>query len=290
MSAPNIEHLAPPPRRLRLPVRCHQRFGGALNQGAWFWMAFCTPFFWLFFMDCEGLSWLKFARPLSTCGGTVTRVDAAGGEENETPIMAIHYSYALDGKECSGCSYQTGTTLSPGNAVTIEYATSSPLVSRIQGLRHHRFGGPAVLVLLFPAIGIGLLAYGWKKGQRARRLLESGVLGTAALTSKVVASTGDDGTVYQLIFDFIAENGRTYTHSSTRGQRDLSSEDGPAAQILYDPADPSCAMLVDDLPAPVRIDEFGNLEPISSRRALAAMLLPIFTLAMNGIWAWKWLS
>ena len=252
-------------------------------------MAFCTPFFWLFFMDCEALSWLKFARPLSTCNGTVTRVVVAGGEENEVAIMAIHYSYALDGKECSGCAYETGTTMQPGNPVTVEYATSNPLVSRIKGLRHYRFSAPAVLVILFPAVGICLLVYGWKQGHRARRLLECGVLGTAALKSKVVASSGDDGTVYNFTFDFIAENGRTYTHTSS-SKRDLKPEEGPGEQILYDPADPSCAILVDDLPAPVRVTEFGNLEPISSRRALLAMLVPIFTLAMNAIWAWKWLS
>src|SRR5947209_7665602 len=125
MSLSLPENLGVPPRRVPLPVRCHQRFGGAVNVMAWCWTAFCTPFFWLFFMDCEMLSWLKFARSLSTCSGTVTRVSETSGSEGDVQVMEIHYSYALDGKECSGCSFETGTTLSPGKSVTVEYATSN---------------------------------------------------------------------------------------------------------------------------------------------------------------------
>jgi len=290
MSIPNLDRLAPPPRRVPLPVLCHQSFGGALNQMGWMLTAFCTPFFWLFFMDCEVISWLKFARPLSTCSGTITRVVEAGGEEGDVRIMAIHYSYALDGRECAGCSYETGTSLSPGNPVTVEYATGNPLVSRIQGLRNRRFGGGALLALIFPAFSIGLLVYGWRRGQRARRVLEFGVPGEALLRSKFkMGIEVDDKPVYKMTFRFTSLDRREFEHS-TQTHETEKLEDEPHEQILYDPCDPSFAMLVDDLPVSIRIDDAGGLNPISSRLALLAMLMPIFTIAMNGVWAWKWLS
>ncbi len=280
MPIEHLERLARPPRRVPLPVRCHQLFGGPANLGAWCLLLFCTPFFWLFVMDCEVLTWIKFARPLSTTTGAVTNITRTGSSENKIPVMEIHYSYALDGEECTGHSYETGTRLQPGSPVTVEYAVGSPHVSRIQGLRSRSFGWGAIFVLLFPAIALTMLGFCLFRGFRAIRLLGNGRAGGATLKS-----TASGSSTKRYGFEFSAE-GRTYDVPSSFLAKKFS--DSRVESVLYDVDDPRCAMLVDDLPVPVRIDNSGGIHPISSRRALLAMLLPIAVTTINVLCAMNW--
>ncbi len=286
MSIDRLKRLSPPPRRLPLPVRCHQRFGG-MNQMAWWFAAFITPFFWLFFMDCEVISWFRFARPLATCPGTVTSIEHTKSSEGEQTVVGNHYSFTLIGKQYSGCSYSTGTMLTKGSPVTVEYAASNPAVSRIVGYRAQKFGAGATLVLIFPLIISIFFVFGWRHANTSQYLLQHGIPGEAEYRDKEATQTSvKDETVYKIIFDFVATDGKKYEVTMRKCENEPFDRPG---QVLYDPADPKRAMLIDDLPAEVRVDRDGNLHPTSSRRALLVTIVPLFTIAMNALWLWYWL-
>lgn len=288
MSLKNLDNLSPPPRRVPLPVRCHQRFGG-LSQIGWWLAAFFTPFFWLFFMDCEVITWLRFARSLATCPGVVTSIEHTSSSEGEQTVIGNRYTFTVDGKQFSGCSYSTGSNLTKGNPITVEYATSNPAVSRIQGYRAAKFGGGGWLILLFVAIPVALLKFAWSRSSKALRLLEHGIPGEAVFKEKVPTNSSvNDELVYELKYEFTAADGKIYSVSMRETDTEKYEKEG-FAQVLHDPADPSCAMLADDLPAPPRIDRDGNLHPISSRRALLVSIVPLVTIAWNALWLWHWL-
>ncbi len=291
MSHPTIEFLGPTPRRVPLPVRCHLLFGGSLNQIAWFMVFFTMFFFWGFFMNSEAITWITFPGSPATISGAVTRCESTnaseGGGKNRpgTRIYANHYLFSLDGKQYTGCSYSPGQQLMPGQMVNIEYSPSNPAVARIQGMRVHMFGAGAVLVLLFPFIGLCLMLPGYFLGKKARRLLECGQLTEGILRTKEPTNTTiNNQRVFKFTFDFKAGDGRVYQVVS-RTHQTAKLEDEASEQIIYDPADPANALLVDALPGQFRVDEAGNFQPASSRAALAVTFLPLLTIGGNLAWA-----
>lgn len=291
MSHPSIEFLGPTPRRVPLPVRCHMAFGGALNQMGWALFAFGMCFFWGFFVNCEAISWLSFRGPLNTTAATITRSEktnaSEGGSKSRpgTPIYANHYSFVQDRKEYTGCSYATGRALSSGQSVNIEYSPGNPEISRIQGMRSRMFGAGASMVVIFPIAGLGLMLPGYFLGKKAKRLLECGQLAEAALQDKQPTNTSiNKQRVYKLRFEFTASDGRKYP-ATTRTHQPAKLEDEATEQVIYDPNDPQRALLVDAMPGAFRVDENGNIQPESSRRALLVTILPVLTVLGNFAWA-----
>lgn len=291
MSHPSIEFLGPAPRHVPLPVRCHLSFGGGLNQVAWGVVAFTMIFFWVFAMDCAAVDWLKFSGTLKTVTGAVTRSEKTHASEgggkgrSGTPIYANYFLISVDGKQYTGCSYATGRQLMAGQMVNIEYAASNPAASRISGMRSRTFGAAALFVVIFPLVGFALMLPGYFLGRKARRLLECGQLAEGILKSKEPTNTQiNKQRVYKLTFDFTASDGRTY-QATSRTHEPAKLEDEASEQIIYDPADPARALLVDAMPGQFRVDETGNIQPESSRRALLVTILPLLTAGGNLAWA-----
>ncbi|HYG77366.1 MAG TPA: DUF3592 domain-containing protein [Planctomycetota bacterium] len=291
VSHPNIDNLAPPPRRVPLPVRCHITFGGMLNQMGWFFFAFGSILFWIFVINCEAMSWFSFRGPLKTCQGVVTSSEKSsaseGGSKHRkgTPIWAIHYTFKEGKNTYQGCSYAVGRSHDAGAPVTVEYAASDPRISRISGYRSRVFSAAAGVTLLFPLVGLAFLVPGWLTGRKARRLLENGIVATGVLKAKEPTSSSvNKQTVYKLTFEFNAADGRTYeavakTHETQRLQ------DEAGEKIVYDPADPTRAVVIDGLPGSFRVTADGQIESDNSRGALMVTLVPLLALFGNGAYA-----
>jgi hypothetical protein len=291
MAHPSLERLGPPPRQVPLLVRCHIMFGG-FAQAGWFFFGFGMIFFWGFALNCEFASWFTFRGETRTAPGVVTRSEHAGFSEGGgkhrkgTPVYANHYTFtAPGGRECSGCSYALGRQLPPGASVTVEYLAGDPAASRIEGMRIKPLGGWAVLVVLFPLIGLGLALPGVLTSLKAARLIERGYLADGTLRSREPTNTRiNKRTVYKLFFDFTARNGQKY-EAVAKTHLVENLEDEATEKLIYDPERPGDAILLDALPGSFRVGELGKLEADKPVQALLVTIVPAVSILGHGAYA-----
>jgi len=309
----NIPRLSPPPRSVPISVKLGLLFGGFLNQLGWFFVGFGSILCWVFLSSADLTSFYQFRGEIETVSGVVTdskRTNAYEGSGRrpmhgrrgighgtrrttysetgrKTPIYANYYKFTgPDGKEYTGISYATGRKLQKGQSVTIEFPKGNPSVSRIKGMRRAIFGPAVSFVALFPLIGIVLVFFGLKNGIKANRLLAMGELATGTLKSKVATGTKvNNRPVYELTFEFKADDGNTYEVKTRTHQPELLT-DQQQETLLYDPFNPNYAVMLDSLPSAPEIDETGNLRPRNPLRMLLVLILPFLSLGGNGVYVY----
>jgi hypothetical protein len=134
----------------------------------------------------------------------------------------------------------------------------------------------------FPLLGLGFIAFGLRRGFKANRLLAWGKVGLGVLKSKESTGSRVNGQpVYKLIFEFVADNGATYAVTS-RTHLSATLEDEVEERLLYDPADPANAVMLDNLPGSPDIDARGRIHAANLYQSLLPLLLPALTLAGHG--------
>lgn len=203
---------------------------------------------------------------------------------NDVPVFETTYELTVDGQRIRGVSYRTGSYLPPGERVTVEYLSSDPATSRIEGMRTTPFGLATAFVFLFPAIGAVFATLGMRRGLQARRLMSTGSLAFGTLTSKLPTSMKiNEQTVYELTFAFEAPPGGTY-EVTARTHRAHQLEDEVRERLVYDPRDPHDASLLDDLPCRPAIDARGDFVVEGSGQTVRAalnLLIPAATVFGN---------
>lgn len=141
----------------------------------------------------------------------------------------------------------------------------------------------ALVLLLFPAIGLSFIGVGLRKGLRALRLLSRGIPAEGRLAGERPTSVKiNDTPVMELCFEFKTVDGRTARCSAkTHLTRDL--KDDVLEPLVYDPEDPSVAVLLDDLPGKPRINESSV---VRSQEGLSwhLLLIPAGTALMHIVW------
>lgn len=277
--------LAQPPRQVPWLVRSQVLFGGFLNQFGWAFFGFGFIFVWIFGLNADLSGLLAPLRTMETAEGIILRVEETSATVNETPVYAYTYTFRVESleKEFQGSSYSTGRQFEPGWTVTVEYLVSNPDVSRIQGMRQAIFG-PWVLclVLIFPLIGLVFIIIGLRNGFKADRLLAAGQIAWGELKSKEPTGVRvNNQPVYKLTFEFRAEDGGVYEAVAKTHLPHLL-EDEVEEQLLYDPRQPTHAVLLDELPGSPDIDELGYIHPTSLRDGLLPLVLPGLTLLVHG--------
>jgi hypothetical protein len=185
--------------------------------------------------------------------------------------------------EHQGVSYSTGRQFEPGWSVTVEYLKGDPDLSRIHGMRQAMFDAWVLcFVLPFPLIGLSFIVFGLMKGFKADRLLAQGKVGLGILRSKApTAARVNDRPVYKLVFEFAADDGSSYEVVSKTSLPD-TLEDEAEERLLYDPYNPSYAVMLDNLPGSPDIDEMGQIRAGSFKSGLLPLLLPVLTLMIHG--------
>ncbi len=284
MQEPYLYAISGPPRKVPWPIRGQMLFGGFFNQFGWLWLGFTMLFIWVFgtSTSLNGLYFLVSA--VDTAPGVVTTVGSTGASENDEPVYANHYSFRVERLEqvFYGISYTTGHSFSEGEAVTIEYIGFKPAVSRIAGTRSGTFS-PWVLCIvgIFPLVGLVIIGFGLKSGFNANRLLSQGRLAWGTLTNKQRTNTRiNNQTVFQLTFTFTTTEGRQYK-ATANSHQPYVLEDEPREQLLYDPHQPTNAVLLDALPGEPDIDESGNLHVANIGRSLRSLILPTVVIVIN---------
>ncbi len=264
-------HFTPPPRRVPASMALLNVFNGFAQIG-WFVFGFGMIFFWAFAGNAD-FSVVTFRGDIATTSGKVVSVEETGASENEQPVKAHHYQYSVAGEWLKGTSYTTGGGPNVGEEVVVEYASSNPLRSRIEGMRRAQFGPWAIIVSIFPLIGFLILYFGGIKGGFKRtRLLRNGVFTHGKLVGKEPTNmTVNDRRVYELTFEFTSRDGRR-CEATSRTSDPTRLEDEQQEPLLYDPEDPSRAYLLDEAPGRPEIDSLGEFRGRPVAAALSLIL------------------
>lgn len=157
-------------------------------------------------------------------------------------------------------------------------------------LRVFLFGGqdgaplaPRLLVLLFPAIGLAIISVGLRKGLRALRLLTHGIPAQGRLVGEEATNVQiNDTPVMAMTFEFKTVDGRSARCvAKTHLTHDL--KDDAEEPLVYDPEDPSVAVLLDDLPGKPRISE-ASVVRSREGRVWHLLALPVATVLLHVVW------
>ncbi|MCG3210590.1 MAG: hypothetical protein FOGNACKC_04221 [Anaerolineae bacterium] len=278
-------NLASPPRNVPWPVQASVLFGGFGSQFGWLFFGFGMIFVWAFgIFSLLNAAYFWFG-PLETTTGTVAAVSATGASENDVPVYANQFLFRVERleDEYRGESYTTGQQFAVGDSVTVEYRRDRPDIARIQGTRAGTFS-PWVFcfVSIFPAVGLAFIAFSLKSGFAGGQLLKHGQLTQGKLISKEPTNTRiNNQMVYKLTFEFTADNGLPY-QAIARSHQPAKLEDEAQERILYNPANPKNAVLVDNLPGSPEIDEFGQIYVANFGKSMLVLILPALVVMVHG--------
>ena len=271
-------HFAAPPRSVPLSLRVVNLFNGAAQLG-YVVFGFGMIFFWIFGTQAD-FSFATFHVDGRT-RGRVVRVEDTAASENKQRVHALHYEYSVAGRTLTGKSYATGSSASEGDEVSVEYDEGSPERSRIAGLRRAMFGPFAAIVVIFPLIGFLIVYFMTKTGLRRNHLLRDGILTTGTLINREPTNmTVNKRRVWELTFEFTDRNGQR-REAKARATDTSRLEDDAREPLLYDPADPEKAYVLDEAPARPRLEN-GELVG-SGMRAFAMLIIPALFVALNAL-------
>jgi hypothetical protein len=276
-------HFTQPPRRVPTSMAVLNVFNGFAQIG-WFVFGFGMIFFWAFAGNAD-FSVVTFRGDIATTSGKVTSVEETGASENESPVKAHHYQYSVAGQWLQGTSYTTGGGPSVGEEVVVEYASGNPLRSRIEGMRRAQFGPWAIVVSIFPLIGLLILYFGGRGGFKRTALLRNGVFTTGKLAGKEPTNmTVNDRRVYELTFEFTTRDGRR-CEATARSSDPSRLEDESEEPLLYDPDNPEKAYLLDEVSGRPEIDGVGELQGRPLAAALS-LIIPAIVIGAHALYFW----
>jgi hypothetical protein len=271
-------YLAPPPRHVPLSLRI-LNFCNGMALVAWLVTGLGSIFLWTFGLNAD-VSFLTFRGPYANVTGRVTAVEETNASENKRRVYANHYEYSVAGKQWSGRSYSTGGSANVSEEVTVEYAPADPSQSRIAGMRRKLFGPGPLFVVIVPLVGLVILSFAIRLGIHRNRMLRDGLLTTGRLQSKEPTNVRiNKQPVYKLTFAFTARDGRrgeavARTHQP---QRLMDEAEEP---LLYDPANPAEAFVLDEVPSRPQFEANGDLRRRPAA-AIGALMIPLLIIAAN---------
>lgn len=256
-------------------------FFNRFAQIGWALFGFGMLFFWVFTLNTD-LSFITFRGPHETVDGTVLRVEDTQASENDVHVQANHYQYSVAGSVLTGTSYSTGVEVAAGETVPVEYDEDDPSRSRIEGMRRAMFGPGLLAINILPLIGLLMLIPATRTGLKRNRLLREGLVAQGKLIGKSATNTRiNHRRVYELRFEFTTRDGRRAT-AKTRTTETDRLQDEALEPLLYDPADPTRAYLLDEAPARPQFDFNGTMigRPTA---ALATLILPAIVIGGHAL-------
>ena len=214
---------------------------------------------------------------------------------NDNRVYEYQFEYIVDDREYTAATDGFHGRFRPGDTASVEYAVNAPARARIIGLDTGLGGWPFLFTLIFPLVGLGFIIFGFRKGLQGQRLLVHGRQAVGRFISREMTNTRiNNRPVYKYNFDFEAADGRTYqasgrSHLDDRfaGEDDLEMHrkqpDDILEPLVYNPANPDDAVMLDDLPASPRIRDDGLVYGGGAATAVS-LLLPGLVIAGNLLW------
>lgn len=221
-------------------------------------------------------SFLYFYGDNITVEGKVIEVVETNMEINERSVYATVYEFKdILGNVYGNDAFSTGNGPKVGSTVVVEYPVGKPQHSRVQGMRSAEFSSIMLLMYLLPLSGVGFLFFGIKKGLQDRKLLKNGILTKGTLVAKDPTGSEINGeAVYKLVFEYQAENGKSYKAIAKTHETD-KLEDEEHERLFYLSANPTVATMVDDLPGAIEVDHDGQVISYSKMVAVRSLIIPI---------------
>lgn len=268
-------------RSVPLSVTLGNLFGGFMNQFGWLFFSFGMIFVWVFVPDID-FSFIHFWGKNSTVEGYIIRIEDTNVAINEMPVINHYYSFkAPDGNVYLDNSFATGKEYPVDTKVSIEYPKGKPEISRIVGTRRGKAGIWLLFVCIFPAIGLIFIFLGLQLGRKMNRLLKSGRLTTGKLKSKTATNMRvNKQRVFHLTFAFLDSDNQEHL-TSTKTHLPSRLEDDAEERILYNPANPKQAILVDIIPGMPKIQSNFVL-PVSLQKSILVSTIPVLSILIHG--------
>lgn len=257
------------PRKVPASLVVRLLFGSPPGVFGWIFAAFGMLFVLLFVPR----SLPDFTSYDATALAEVDRVEATKMSENDHSIFRVTYTFADDaGHVHHGQSYTTDEVV-PHVEHIAHYVRAHPDESRLDDMRRHPFGVLALMVLLFPIVGLALAGRVFVRGIRAARLLRRGIETTGKVIDveptrlKVQHERIMRATVEFAVGDRVERTTFDVGESGAPPRDEIR-------RLIYDPQAPSRASTLDDLPGEPRITPEGKLAWSSGSAALV-LIAPV---------------
>lgn len=143
---------------------------------------------------------------------TTATFSMGGIHDRGSPIFRYHYDYEVDGRTYRGSSYGPRVEAPKTGAVTIEYPSAHPAISRIQGMAPeiHLRGGKTPLFIVGTIILIAMVSVIGQTGSGTRRirLLRNGRQAVARVVARDVLSRVSGREWCEITYEFLTDSGR----------------------------------------------------------------------------------
>jgi len=276
-----------PPRYLSLYSQAILLCSGIYSTIGWFFLGFGMIFFWAFAFNSAAMLWFSPTPDWENSQGTVLRVDNTNASENEEEIYSIRYSYFANGEEYTGKGYMIDTDFMTGDEIAVQFNPENVVHSKLTNGRQKIFSAWAILVLIFPLIGVGMLFFAIKRNYKALKLIKSGHFSTGQMSSKEptgghVSINEVNYPIYKYEFEFFAKGKNRIAHCKTHKSNLV--EDEVNEFILYDYINPDVNIVYDSISNAPEFDRLGQMQQIPFKK-MYFLIVPILTLIVHLTWA-----
>lgn len=166
-------------------------------------------------------------------------------EVNDRHPIEIKYRYEVSGEKYEEASYTTdgdiASSATDGASIPIEIVPSLPSWSRMKGTTSSKMGMGILFLLIFPAVGGGLLFAAVRSNRREIRAFRDGTAIKGLVKSRAFDHTTEVNgkNPFVVTWEFQVD-GTTYTGKLSNMDRGVLERALPDAEVtvLYDPKDP----------------------------------------------------
>ncbi|MCB9763311.1 MAG: hypothetical protein H6739_26330 [Alphaproteobacteria bacterium] len=204
--------------------------------------------------------------------GTLTDIRETNTSVNEETVLEATITFTVGPEQITASCYGTDIPYDPGDPVLVEYWPEQPRFARAQGLSASVLPWWSALIsMLFPAVGLGLIGAQLPSGLRRARVMRVGRLAEAEYVAAEGTSTRiNDQPVYKLIFQFEDDNGELRRASCRTTEVHVFTR-GALYPVLYDPRRGGEAAVVDEHPRLMRVQADGRWAAASVTRVAVAL-------------------
>jgi hypothetical protein len=256
-----IERLVKPPRRVPIGTACAALTGFVGLFGAIFF-SFGMIFVWVFGAGMNPIDEWRLSHSTARIPAVVEEVSVTNASENEVKVYEYRFRYTPgDGLPLDGHCYTTGRKWNEGEHTPAIYLPGNPEVACLEGARLSHFTPWILLIILiFPAVGLGIFIPTTVSGWRKVKLLRYGEITGAQNISVTPTNTMiNDTPVMKYSYEFRDGLGRVFTGDSRSLPTGMIGDE-KREPVLYLPSNPERSMLVDALPLrfPLEVNEDGQ--------------------------------
>jgi hypothetical protein len=274
-----------PPRNIDWFTQLTILFGGFMQQFGWFFFGFGMIFFWIFGWNSHAMVSLGTWGKWIPTEGTIFMVEPTSARENEVVVYKITLQYQVQGQTFLSDVYKTGGGYSEGQSVKVEYNKRLPNVARMEGTRRGLFSSWALMVVIFPLVGLGFIIGSLRTNLKFLDLLKIGDY----VRGKIVAKNSTGSTikinnrtypVYEYKFEFQHKTSTYFATCKTHLTENVEDEEREI--ILFDRFRPDKSIVYDAMPNAPKILPEGIIDPAYISKGWV-LLVPAISIIGHGL-------